>query len=476
MDKRDAYQSPLTLRYASQEMSRLFSQNHKFSTWRKLWIALAEAEMELGLPIAREQIDQMRAHVTDINYDVAIAREKEVRHDVMAHVYAYGQQAPLAAPIIHLGATSCYVCDNTDILILREGLALLRGKLLSVIAALSAFARQYAALPTLGYTHFQPAQPVTVGKRAALWMQDFVMDIENLDDFLGRLKMLGCRGTTGTQASFMELFEGDEAKTKQLDENIARKMGFDGIYPVSGQTYTRKIDDNCLHVLSGIAQSAMKFAGDLRLLQHEKEIEEPYESGQIGSSAMAYKRNPMRAERVASLARYVMSLSLNTALTAGTQWLERTLDDSANRRLTLAEAFLCADGILNTCRNVASGLVVHESMIAANLLRELPFMATENILMDAVKRGGDRQELHERIRRHSADAGRMVKDEGKPNDLLDRIAQDPAFGLSKADLSGILRPENYTGRAEGQTLDFLRDIETRYLAGQELPPDCAIDV
>ena len=452
------YTSPLSERYPSKEMQFLFSPDMKFRTWRKLWIALAEAEKELGLGITQEQIDQMKAHAEDINYDVAKAREKEVRHDVMSHVYAYGQQCPDAKGIIHLGATSCYVGDNTDLIIMREALLLIRKKLINTIASLAEFAEKYKDLPTLAYTHFQAAQPTTVGKRATLWLNDLVMDLEDLDYVLSSLKLLGSKGTTGSQASFLELFEGDHEKCKALDQKIADKMGFECCYPVSGQTYSRKVDSRVLNVLAGIAQSAHKFSNDIRLLQHMKEIEEPFEKHQIGSSAMAYKRNPMRSERMAALANYVMSDAMNPQLTAATQWFERTLDDSANKRISVSEAFLATDGILELYINVSNGLVVYPKVIEAHLMAELPFMATENIMMDAVKAGGDRQELHERIRVHSMEAGKTVKEQGMANDLIDRIAADPAFNISKEALQKVLKPENYVGRAPQQTAEFLNGV------------------
>ena len=452
------YTSALSERYPSKEMQYIFSPEMKFRTWRRLWIALAESEMELGLPITQEQIDQLKAHKDDINYDVAKAREKEVRHDVMSHVYAYGCQCPDAKGIIHLGATSCYVGDNTDMIIMKEALLLIRKKLINTIASLADFAEEYKFMPCLAYTHYQAAQPTTVGKRATLWLNDLVMDLGDLDYVLSTLKLLGSKGTTGTQASFMELFEGDHEKCKALDRKIAEKMGFDGCYPVSGQTYSRKVDSRVLNVLSGIAQSAHKFSNDIRLLQHMKEVEEPFEKHQIGSSAMAYKRNPMRSERMASLANYVMTDALNPAITAATQWFERTLDDSANKRISVSEAFLATDGILELYMNVSKGLVVYPKVIEAHLMAELPFMATENIMMDAVKAGGDRQELHERIRVHSMAAGKVVKEEGKPNDLLDRIATDPAFNVTREDLDKVMKPENYVGRAPEQTAEYLRDV------------------
>jgi adenylosuccinate lyase len=463
----DTYQTPLTSRYASREMQHLFSPDKKFSTWRRLWIALAEAEMELGLPVSQEQIDEMKAHQEDINYAVAEAREKEVRHDVMSHVYAFGQQCPKAAPIIHLGATSCYVGDNTDLIVMFDALRLVRKKLVKLIAVLAKFADEYKSLPTLGFTHFQPAQPTTVGKRACLWLQELLLDLEDLDSCLEKARLLGSKGTTGTQASFLELFEGDHEKVRALDRKIAEKMGYQSVYAVSGQTYSRKIDSRVLNVLSGIAQSAAKFSNDIRLLQHLKEIEEPFEKKQIGSSAMAYKRNPMRSERIASLARYVMVDSLNPAVTAATQWFERTLDDSANKRISVPEAFLATDAILNLYINVADGLVVYPKVIKQRLMKELPFMATENIMMDAVKRGGNRQELHERIRVHSMEAGRIVKQEGGENDLLERIAGDPAFGVTLDELKALIRPENYVGRAPQQVEEFLRDEVAPVIDGND---------
>ncbi len=452
---KDTYESPLSSRYADHEMKYLFSPDMKFCTWRRLWIALAEAEKELGLPITQEQIDEMKAHQSDVNYDVAAQREKEVRHDVMAHVYAFGVQCPKARPIIHLGATSCYVGDNTDIIIMTEALKIVRNKLVGVIRVLSDFAAKYKALPTLAFTHFQPAQPTTVGKRATLWIQELLMDLEDVEYQLSKAKLLGSKGTTGTQASFLELFEGDHEKVKKLDQKIAEKMGYRQCFAVSGQTYSRKLDSQVLSVLSGIAQSATKFSNDIRLLQHLKEIEEPFEKNQIGSSAMAYKRNPMRSERIASLARYVIVDTLNPAITSATQWFERTLDDSANKRLSVPEAFLAVDAILNLYLNVADGLVVYPKVIHQRLMKELPFMATENIMMDAVKRGADRQELHERIRVHSMNASKVIKEEGGENDLLERIASDPIFGVTIEELHTIVRPEKYTGRAEQQTEEFL---------------------
>ena len=458
------YTSPLSERYPSKEMKYLFSPEMKFRTWRRLWIALAEAEQELGLDITDEQLEELRAHKDDINFEAAKEREKEVRHDVMSHVYAYGLQCPKAKGIIHLGATSCYVGDNTDLIIMTEGLKLIRRKIINVLSALSEFADKYKNLPTLAYTHFQPAQPTTVGKRACLWMNELVLDLEDIDHVLGTMKLLGSKGTTGTQASFLELFAGDHEKCKKLDQLIADKMGFVSCYPVSGQTYSRKVDSRVLSVLSGVAQSAHKFSNDIRLLQNLKEIEEPFEKHQIGSSAMAYKRNPMRSERMASLANYVMSTAMNPAITASTQWFERTLDDSANKRISVSEAFLAADSILELYLNVASGLVVYPKVINAHLMAELPFMATENIMMDAVKAGGDRQELHEKIRTHSMAAGKIVKEEGKANDLLDRIAADPAFNISKEALQKVMKPENYVGRAAEQTEEFLNGVIKPILA------------
>ena len=452
------YQSPLNTRYASKEMSYLFSQEFKFQTWRKLWIALAETEKELGLSITEEQIEQMKAHQYDINYEVAEAREKEVRHDVMSHVYAFGKQAPKAEPIIHLGATSCYVGDNTDIIIMTEAMKLIRKKLLNVIAELSKFALQYKDMPTLGFTHFQPAQTTTVGKRATLWLQDLMMDLEDIEFQIKKAKLLGSKGTTGTQASFLELFDGDKEKVKELDDKIAQKMGYSNYFKVSGQTYPRKLDSQILNVLSGIAQSAFKFSNDIRLLQHLKEIEEPFEKSQIGSSAMAYKRNPMRSERIGSLARYVIADAINPAITASIQWFERTLDDSANKRISVPEAFLCVDAILTLYRNVVDGLVVYPKVIEKHLNDELPFMATENIMMDAVKKGGNRQELHERIRVHSMEAGKVVKMEGKPNDLLQRIANDTMFGLTMEELESIMIPQNFVGIAPEQTEDYIKNF------------------
>ena len=460
----DRYTSPLSERYASKEMQYIFSQDMKFSTWRKLWIALAETEMELGLSengkpvITQDMIDEMKEHVNDINYDVAVAREKLVRHDVMSHVYAYGQQCPKAAGIIHLGATSCYVGDNTDIIIMNEALKLVHKKLVSVIAELSNFAEKYKDQPTLAFTHFQPAQPTTVGKRATLWTQEFLMDLEDLEYVQSTLKLLGSKGTTGTQASFLELFDGDQETIDKIDPMIAEKMGFKSCYPVSGQTYSRKVDTRVLNVLAGIAASAHKMSNDIRLLQHLKEVEEPFEKNQIGSSAMAYKRNPMRSERIASLSRYVMVDALNPAITSATQWFERTLDDSANKRLSVPEGFLAIDGILDLCLNVVDGLVVYPKVIYKHFMAEIPFMATENIMMDAVKEGGNRQELHEKIRQLSMQAGKTVKEEGKDNNLVDLIAADPAFGLTKEQIEANLKPELYVGRAPRQVEVFLRDV------------------
>ncbi|MDO5145962.1 MAG: adenylosuccinate lyase [Eubacteriales bacterium] len=454
----EKYQSPLSERYASREMQYIFSPEKKFKTWRKLWIALAETEYELGLDsVTKEQVEELKAHADDINFEVAKEREKEVRHDVMSHVYAYGVQCPGAKGIIHLGATSCYVGDNTDIIIMTEALRLVRRKLLNVISELAEFAQEYKGLPTLAFTHFQPAQPTTVGKRATLWINDLMLDLEDLDYVIGSMKLLGSKGTTGTQASFLELFNGDHETIRQIDEKIAKKMGFASCYPVSGQTYSRKVDSRVLNVLGGIAQSAHKFSNDIRLLQHLKEVEEPFEKNQIGSSAMAYKRNPMRSERMASLANYVMADTMNPALVASTQWFERTLDDSANKRLSVPEGFLAVDGILDLYLNVVDGLVVYPKVIEAHLMKELPFMATENIMMDAVKAGGDRQELHEKIRQHSMAAGRIVKEEGKENDLLERIAADDAFGMNLEQLQAIMKPENFVGRAPEQTEEYLRD-------------------
>ncbi len=460
----DRYVSPLSERYASKEMQYIFSPDMKFKTWRRLWIALAETEMELGLSqdgrpvISREQIDELKAHADDINYEVALAREKEVRHDVMSHVYAYGQQCPKAAGIIHLGATSCYVGDNTDVIVMKKALLLVRKKLLNVLNELASFAEKYNAQPTLAFTHFQPAQPTTVGKRAALWMQEFLMDLEDLDHVLSGLRLLGSKGTTGTQASFLELFDGDQETIDRIDPMIAQKMGFEACYPVSGQTYSRKVDTRVANVLAGIAASAHKMSNDIRLLQHLKEVEEPFEKKQIGSSAMAYKRNPMRSERIASLSRYVMIDALNPAITSATQWFERTLDDSANKRLSIPEGFLAVDGILDLCLNVVDGLVVYPRVIEKHMMSELPFMATENIMMDAVKAGGNRQELHERIRELSMEAGRNVKEKGLENNLLELIAEDPAFPMSMEELQKSMEPSRYVGRSKEQVEAFLEKV------------------
>ena len=454
----DRYVSPLSERYASKEMQYIFSPEMKFRTWRKLWIALAETEKELGLNITQEQIDELKAHAEDINYDVAKERERQVRHDVMSHVYAYGVQCPKAKGIIHLGATSCYVGDNTDIIVMTEALKLVKKKLVNVIAELSAFADKYKDQPTLAFTHFQPAQPTTVGKRATLWTQEFLLDLEDLEYVLGTMKLLGSKGTTGTQASFLELFDGDQETIDKIDPMIAEKMGFKECYPVSGQTYSRKVDTRVANILAGIAASAHKMSNDIRLLQHLKEVEEPFEKSQIGSSAMAYKRNPMRSERIASLSRYVMVDALNPAITSATQWFERTLDDSANKRLSIPEGFLAIDGILDLCLNVVDGLVVYPKVIEKHMMAELPFMATENIMMDAVKAGGDRQELHERIRELSMEAGKTVKVEGKDNNLLELIAADPAFNLSLEDLQRSMDPKKYIGRAKEQTERFVNTV------------------
>lgn len=465
MSNNDVYKSPLSARYASKEMQYIFSPDMKFKTWRRLWIALAETEMELGLQdekggprITQAQIDELKSHIDDINYEVAEAREKEVRHDVMSHVFAYGQQCPNAAGIIHLGATSCYVGDNTDIIIMTEAMKLVHKKLLNVIDELSKFADKYKELPTLAFTHFQPAQPTTVGKRATLWMQELLLDLSDLEYMIGQQKLLGCKGTTGTQASFLELFHGDHATVRKIDGKIAEKMGFAECYPVSGQTYSRKVDSRILNVLSGIAQSAHKFSNDIRLLQHLKEVEEPFEKNQIGSSAMAYKRNPMRSERIASLANYVIADAVNPAITSATQWFERTLDDSANKRISIPEAFLAIDGILDLYLNVVDGLVVYDKVIYQHFMREIPFMATENIMMDATLKGGDRQELHEKIRTYSMEAGARVKREGLENNLVDLIAGDPSFGMSKSEIEALLEPKNFVGRAPEQTEEFLEEV------------------
>ena len=458
MDQHDCYLSPFSTRYASREMQFIFSENNKFRTWRRLWVALAKAEAEQGLPITREQIRELESHIDDINYQDAQAREKECRHDVMSHVYAYGLQCPGAKGIIHLGATSCYVGDNTDVILMRDGLLLVRKKLVNVIALLAEFARKYKEMPCLAYTHLQPAQLTTVGKRATLWLSEFQSDLVELDHRLSTLALLGSKGTTGTQASFVELFEGDEEKIKGVEQSIARQLGFQRVVPVSGQTYSRKVDFYVCAVLSGIAQSASKFSNDLRILQNFKEMEEPFEKSQIGSSAMPYKRNPMRSERVTSIARYVMVDLLNPAFTAGTQWFERTLDDSANKRVAVAEAFLGVDSILCLLENICDGLVVYPKVVRQRVMNELPFMATENIMMSAVKKGGDRQELHERLRQHSIAAGRAVKEEGLPNDLMERVCGDPAFGLTLEEGMALLQPENFTGRAPQQVEDYLREV------------------
>ena len=460
----DSYQSPFSTRYASKAMQRIFSEEHKFQTWRRLWIALAEAEQELGLDITDAQIAQLKEHALDINFAEAEAREKVVRHDVMSHVYAYGLQCPDAKGIIHLGATSCYVGDNTDLILMREGLSLLRSGLVAVIGNLTAFAEKYASLPTLAFTHFQPAQPTTVGKRATLWIQDLLSDVEDLDYVANGLRLLGSKGTTGTQASFLELFGGDHSRCEKLDELVAAKMEFPGCYAVSGQSYSRKIDARVLNVLSGIAQSAAKFSNDIRLLQHLKEVEEPFEKSQIGSSAMAYKRNPMRSERIASIARYVICDALNPAITAATQWFERTLDDSANKRIAMAEAFLAVDGILTLYANVSNGLVVYPKVIARHLQQELPFMASENLMMDAVKAGGDRQELHEIIRVNAQAAAANVKQNGGENDFLARLAQDAHFSSLGLDLESLMEPLRYVGRAPEQTRQYLEVCVKPFLA------------
>ena len=464
---KDIYESPFNLRYASREMLYLFSPDKRYSTWRKLWIALAQAEHELGLPVSEEQIKELQAHIDDIDYEVVAAKEKEIRHDVMAHVYAYGVKCPNAKGIIHLGATSCYVTDNADIIILREALQLIRQKILLVMEKLSEFALEYKALPTLGFTHFQPAQPVTVGKRACLWLHDLLMDLQDVDYVIGSLKLLGSKGTTGTQASFLSLFEGDHEKVKALDRKIAEKMGFDDVYPVSGQTYSRKLDSRILSVLSGIAQSASKCANDIRLLQGLGELEEPFEKKQVGSSAMAYKRNPMRCERMTSLARNVIAMTVNPAMTESAQWLERTLDDSANRRISLSEAFLSADAVLGIFANVTDGLVVYPKVIEKRLMENLPFMATENIMMEAVKRGGNRQELHEKIREYSMQVTREVKLEGKPNTLIAKMAADPAFMMNEDELNSLLEPSKYIGRSKEQVEEFIEGYIAPLLAGKD---------
>ena len=450
------YHSPLASRYASDYMLRLFSDDSRYQTWRRLWTALARAQHQLGLPITAEQVAELEAHITDIDYDVAAAREREVRHDVMAHVYAYGKAAPSAAGILHLGATSCYVTDNADLILYRDGLKYLRGQLLAVLANLAAFAEKYAAIPTLGYTHYQPAQPVTVGKRATLWMQDFLSDLEELDYLLSTMKFLGCRGTTGTEASFMELFDGDEEKIDEMNRRIAGEFSFAECFSVCGQTYPRKVDSRVLNCLSSMAQSAYRMANDIRLLQHDRQVEEPFEANQIGSSAMAYKRNPMRSERICSLSRYLMADAANAPMTASVQWMERTLDDSANRRISLPEGFLCADAVLRLCQNVTNGLHVNEKIVDRTIREYLPFLATENIMMEAVKRGGNRQELHEKIRQHSMAATARMK-EGEPCDLLDRLAADPAFGMTRAELDAVMDPSLYIGRCKEQAEQLLAE-------------------
>ena len=454
----DSYESPFCTRYASKEMQYIFSADKKFTTWRKLWVALARAEMKLGLPVTQEQVDELEANVDNIDYAVAAEREKLVRHDVMAHVYTYGLACPKAKGIIHLGATSCYVGDNTDIIIMRDALKVVKRKLINVLGQLSEFAMEYKDMPALAYTHLQPAQLTTVGKRTTLWMNELLMDLNEIDYRIENLALLGSKGTTGTQASFMELFEGDTDKVKKLEELIAEEMGFDKVVPVSGQTYSRKIDSQIVATLSGIAQSAMKFANDMRILQNFKEMEEPFEKNQIGSSAMPYKRNPMRCERITALARYVMIDSLNPAFTAGTQWFERTLDDSANKRISVAEGFLAIDAILNILINVTSGIVVYPKVIRARIMKELPFMASENIMMDAVKRGGDRQALHEKIRTYAMEAGKQVKEFGLENDLIERILADPDFKTSREEIEAILQPEHFTGRSAQQTEEFVNGL------------------
>lgn len=454
---KDSYVSPINSRYASKEMKYIFSPDKKFTTWRKLWVALAESEKELGLDISEEQLAELREHIYDINYDVAEAKEKEIRHDVMSHIFAYGEQCPKAKPIIHLGATSCYVGDNTDIIIMTEALSLVHRRIVGVIKELSEFAEKYKALPTLAFTHFQPAQPTTVGKRATLWIQDLLMDLESIEEQLSKAKLLGSKGTTGTQASFLELFSGSHEKCKELDKKIAEKMGYSGCFAVSGQTYPRKLDYQMLSVLSSVAQSAYKFSNDIRLLQHLKQVEEPFEKKQVGSSAMAYKRNPMRSERISSLARYVIVDALNPAITASTQWFERTLDDSANKRISVPEAFLAVDAILCLYKNVAEGLVVYPKVINRQFMQEIPFMATENIMMDAVKRGGDRQELHEKIRQYSMEAAKRVKEQGEENNLPELIAGDNAFGITLSEIYELLKPEKFVGRSKEQTEEFLEE-------------------
>ena len=464
---KNAYESPFCTRYASEEMQYVFSADKKFRTWRRLWLSLAKAEKELGLPITGEQLAELEAHLDDINYEVAEEREKLVRHDVMSHVYAYGVQCPQAKGIIHLGATSCYVGDNTDVVVMREALEIIKRKLANVLALLAKFAEQYKDMPCLAYTHLQPAQLTTVGKRATLWMNELLMDYEEVCHRIGGLKLLGSKGTTGTQASFVELFEGDESKIERLEQSIAADMGFSGVVPVSGQTYSRKVDYQVLSALSGLAQSASKFANDMRILQNFKEMEEPFEKNQIGSSAMPYKRNPMRCERVCALARYLMIDCLNPAFTTATQWFERTLDDSANKRVSVAEGFLAADSILNILLNVCDGLVVYPKVVRQRVMRELPFMATENIMMAAVKKGGDRQELHERLREHSIAAARVVKEDGGENDLLERVCADPAFGLSREEIDALLVPEQFTGRSAAQVGTFLRECVAPVLRENE---------
>ena len=466
----NAYESPLSSRYASDEMLYLFSADKKFSTWRRLWVALARAEMELGLPVTQEQVDELEAHITDIDYEKAAQWERKLRHDVMAHVHTYGELCPKAMPIIHLGATSCYVGDNTDVILMREGLELVRAKLVKVIARLAKFAEEYKALPTLGFTHFQAAQLVTVGKRATLWMNELLMDLEEVEHRISTLKLLGSKGTTGTQASFLELFEGDHEKVKELERKIAREMGFDAVVPVSGQTYSRKMDYNVVSTLSGIAQSASKFATDMRLLCHLKEVEEPFEKNQIGPSAMPYKRNPMRSERICSMARHVIALAMDPPMTASVQWMERTLDDSANRRICMPEAFLSIDAVLELYANIADGMVVYPQMIQRHVEEQLPFMATENILMEAVKHGGDRQELHEKLRVHSQAAAAVVKGEGKPNDLLERIAADPAFGLTLSQLQEVMDARLYIGRCPNQVVEFIQEQVLPRLSGAAQGP------
>ncbi|MDD4642597.1 MAG: adenylosuccinate lyase [Erysipelotrichaceae bacterium] len=473
---KDVYSNPLSDRYPSKQMLYLFSSENKFKTWRKLWVALAEAEQELGLKISNEQIVELKANVDNINYDVAALKEKEIKHDVMSHVYAYGVQCPLAKGIIHLGATSCYVGDNTDLIVMYEGLKLIRIKLVNVVANLSEFAFKYKDLPTLAYTHFQAAQPTTVGKRTTLWINDLIMDIEEIDHILADYRLLGSKGTTGTQASFLKLFDGDHQKCRRLDELIANKMGFTACVAVSGQTYSRKIDSKIINVLAGIAQSAHKFSNDIRLLQHLKEVEEPFDKTQVGSSAMAYKRNPMRSERIAGLANYLISNSINPAITASTQWFERTLDDSANRRLSLAEGFLTCDSILELYLNVSANLVVYPQMIAKHLSEEMPFMATENILMQAVKNGGDRQILHEAIRVHSQVAAQKVKQEGQANDLLNRIANDPLFKLTRDDLDKIIDVKKFIGRASEQTSEFINEVVQPLLKQNEKALGMVVDI